>query len=462
MSDPALSPFLEQRRSTWIKLRTLIMIRWVAIFGQITAFLIAVTVYDLQFELILSMITIAVAIAVNLYAVLRFPENKRLTEAENIRAILFDLLQLGFLLFLTGGLQNPFSILLLAPVVVSASVLSLRSTMILGAAAIGITTVLSRFHYPLTTRAGDQFDIANMFIFGNWIAIVIALVFLSMYSRWITKELNEMGDALLATQMALSREQKLTDLGGVVAATAHELGTPLATIKLTSVELMEDLKDQPELYEDAVLIRDQASRCRDILHSMGRIGKSDKHLRAAPLSEILREAAEPHLKRGIKIEMQFQGVGAGQIGIQPQTMRRPEIIHGLRNLIQNAVDFSRSQVILVSRWDQDHVFVEIHDDGPGFSQAVLSRIGDPFMRSRRLDVSSPARMGYEGMGLGLFIAKTLLERSEAQLTFTNAKGATKSSKNSQGLSGAIVKVVWPRSKIESPKGALGENEIFRL
>ncbi len=438
------------------------MIRWVAIFGQISALFIAISVYNLQFDLVLCMVTISVAIAANFYSIFKFPENKRLSDAENMRTILFDVFQLGFLLYLTGGLQNPFSILLLAPVVVSASVLTLRSTIILGAAAIGIATVLSIYHIPLMTRTGEVFGIAKMFIFGNWIAIVIALVFLSLYSRWITKELNDMGDALLATQMALSREQKLTDLGGVVAATAHELGTPLATIKLTSAELMEELRDQPDLYEDAVLIREQASRCRDILHSMGRIGKSDNHLRSAPLSEIIREAAEPHLKRGIKIDMRFQGPDEAKDEGQPLTMRQPEIIHGLRNLIQNAVDFSQSRVILTSQWDADRIFVEINDDGPGFTQGVLSRIGDPFVKSRRAEVHSPAREGYEGMGLGLFIAKTLLERSGATLSFSNARDIVGRSSSYRKPSGAIVEVSWPRSKIEKPQGALGVNQPLKI
>ncbi|MGB1753708.1 MAG: histidine kinase dimerization/phospho-acceptor domain-containing protein, partial [Paracoccaceae bacterium] len=273
MTDTYISPFSEGRRSSWIRLRTLILLRWAAIFGQISAIFIAIGYFNLQIELLLCLIAIGVSIAANIGAMFVFPGNKRLSETQNMLMILFDVLQLGFLLYLTGGLQNPFSILLLAPVAVSASVLTLRSTIVLGGSAIVIATVLSLYHIPLTTIDGLLLGIPDIFIFGNWIAIVIALIFLSVYSRWITSEMNAMGDALLATQMALSREQKLTDLGGVVAAAAHELGTPLATIKLTSAELMEELQGQPELYEDAELIKKQADRCRDILRSMGRVGK---------------------------------------------------------------------------------------------------------------------------------------------------------------------------------------------
>ncbi|MGB1829708.1 MAG: sensor histidine kinase RegB, partial [Paracoccaceae bacterium] len=461
MTDTYISPFSEGRRSSWIRLRTLILLRWAAIFGQISAIFIAIGYFNLQIELFLCLIAIGVSIAANIGAMFVFPGNKRLSETQNMLMILFDVLQLGFLLYLTGGLQNPFSILLLAPVAVSASVLTLRSTIVLGGSeasenhahkegsAIVVATVLSLYHIPLTTIDGLLLGIPDIFIFGNWIAIVIALIFLSVYSRWITSEMNAMGDALLATQMALSREQKLTDLGGVVAAAAHELGTPLATIKLTSAELMEELQGQPELYEDAELIKKQADRCRDILRSMGRVGKSDKHLRSAPISEIIREAAEPHTKRGIKIESSFLGRDEAEVA-QPIVFRHPEIIHGLRNLMQNAVDFSRSKVLINVVWSKDALRIEILDDGPGFPVGILSRIGDPFMGTRRSENTIGDRPGYEGMGLGLFIAKTLLERTGAELTFANDRDAYQDNAAAINNVGAVVTVAWQRSKIEQP------------
>ena len=461
MTDTYISPFSEQRRSKWIRLRTLILLRWAAIFGQLSAIVIAVEYFELKIQILLCLTTIGVSVAVNIGAMFAFPGNKRLSETENMLMILFDLLQLGFLLYLTGGLQNPFSILLLAPVAVSASVLTLRSTIILGGSATLIATLLSLYHIPLTTQAGVNLGIPDIFIFGNWIAIVIALIFLSVYSRWIMSEMNAMGDALVATQVALSREQKLTDLGGVVAATAHELGTPLATIKLTSTELMEELKGRPELYEDAELIRKQADRCRDILRSMGRVGKSDKHLRTAPISEIIREAAEPHSKRGIKIESYFAPEGSAELA-QPVVFRQPEIIHGLRNMMQNAVDFSRSKVSINVAWTEDVLRIEILDDGPGFPIGILPRIGDPFMGARRSEGGNSKRPGYEGMGLGLFIAKTLLERTGAELTFSNRRQEDQMKKSARFNIGAIVTVSWLRSKIEQPSGALGKNQTLKI
>ena len=222
MTEHDVNLFSDQRRSNWIRLRTLILLRWVAIAGQLTAILIAKEAYNLQLELGLCLLAIAVSAIGNLVAMVSFPENKRLSEFENMMMTMFDLLQLGFLLYLTGGLHNPFSILLLAPVAVSASILKLRSNFILGGTTIVLVTILAVYHLPLRTQAGAFLRIPELFVFGNWIAIVIALVFLSVYSRRVTNEMNAMGNALLATQMALSREQKLTDLGGVVAAAAHE------------------------------------------------------------------------------------------------------------------------------------------------------------------------------------------------------------------------------------------------
>jgi two-component system, sensor histidine kinase RegB len=303
-----------------------------------------------------------------------------------------------------------------------------------------------------------------LFQFGFWLALVIGVVFLAIYARQVTTEMHAMGEALLATQLALAREQKLTDLGGVVAAAAHELGTPLATIKLVSTELMEELENHPELLEDAILIRTQADRCRDILHSMGRVGKDDLHLRQAPLETVVREAAEPHLSRGKMVTFEIAPEqGASQT--QPVINRRPEIIHGLRNLIQNAVDFSQSEVWIEMTWSDSAISIRISDDGSGFPQSVIGRIGDPYVRRRRLAEDGYRRPGYEGMGLGLFIAKTLLERAGAQLTFANSRRHGHASWTGQATGGAIVDVVWPREKLASDsKGnapALGQNIPIR-
>ena len=447
MAEPNLSILKGRDRGNWIRLRTIILLRWGAITGQLSALMVANQAYGLELEYALCLLVVGVSVIGNLIAMFIFPENKRLSETENLLMVMFDLLQLSLLLYLTGGLNNPFSVLILGPVVISANVLTMRSTIFLGMTAIAAVTILSSAHLPLRSADGTVLQVPEIFIFGNWVSIVIAVVFLSIYSRRVTVEMHTMSDALQATQMALSREQRLTDLGGVVAAAAHELGTPLATIKLTSAELVEELDDRPDLAEDARLIRDQADRCRDILRSMGRAGKDDLHLHQAPLIAVLEEAAEPHRDRGKDVLFELRPAETDAT-TQPAILRRPEIIHGLRNLVQNAVDFAQSKVWIEVEWDEKRISIRIMDDGRGFPQQLLGRIGDPFMRRRRDATPSARRPEYEGMGLGLFIAKTLLERTGAELSFANGHDPFLAPSEHPERCGAIVEVIWPRDRID--------------
>lgn len=436
-------------RSNWIRLQTLIILRWVAIIGQASAIIVSIQTYELRLPLIACALAIGISVVANLLATFIYPENKRLSEREAIQWFLFDMLQLAMLLYLTGGLNNPFAILILAPVTIAATFLRLNQTVLLGLLAIVVLTLVARFHLPLITQSGEVLETPGLFLFGFWLALVTGVVFLGLYTHRVINEMHNMSDALTATQLALAREQKLTDLGGVVAAAAHELGTPLATIKLVSAELMEELEVETELYEDAALIREQADRCRDILRSMGRAGKDDLHLRSAPLEAVIQEAAEPHMNRGISVTI--EGRTVTDRAEQPNIRRRPEVIHGLRNLIQNAVDFAASEVAVNVDWDDDKIHISISDDGPGFPQGLIGRIGDPFVNRR----SGPTRPGYESMGLGLFIAKTLLERTSAALEFTNAGIPTGRSSRS----GARVDATWPRTALTA-EDTVGDNELI--
>lgn len=461
MSDPTTFSFSGTRRSDWVRLRTLIVLRWIAVGGQLAAITVAQRLFDLNLNLGLCFLAIGTAITANLIAIFVYPENKRLSENEVAMMLLFDISQLSFLLYLTGGLNNPFALLILAPVTISATALNPRTTIMLGGVAIGLITLLAFFYVPLRTDMGFIMRMPNDFVFGFWVAIVIGVAFLAAYAQRVTAELHAMSDALTATQMALAREQKLTDLGGVVAAAAHELGTPLATIKLVSSELSDELANNPQLQEDASLINEQADRCRDILRSMGSAGKDDLLLRQAPLTTVIREAAEPHKDRGKDIVYTIHPEGEGDAR-QPVIERRPEVIHGLRNLIQNAVDFARTTVWVDVLWSDREITVRIIDDGPGFSQSVLGRIGDPFVRYRATAKEEAQRPAYEGMGLGLFIAKTLLERSGAEITFANGREPFTIPSPDAIRDGAIVECIWDRSDLASSdaegRPALGLNQ----
>ena len=457
MSNSETQLFQMHQRSNWVRLRTLVILRWIAIAGQIAAIIIAVSIYKLQLPVGFAMLIILCSVFVNLFSAFSYPENKRLSEREARWILVYDIIQLSLLLYLTGGLNNPFALLILAPVTIASTVLGKRSMIMIGAVAIGLISLIGITNVSIITSSGAILSMPTLFQFGFWVSLVTGIIFVAYYARLVTTEMNAMGDALVATQLALAREQKLTDLGGVVAAAAHELGTPLATIKLASSELIEELEESPELREDADLIRQQAERCREILHSMGRAGKDDLHLRSAPLEAVVQEAAEPHLDRGKDVFIDASGSDDLSLN-QPQIARRPEVIHGLRNLVQNAVDFAGGMVEVEASWTEEDVLVTITDDGPGFPPSVMGRIGDPFVRRRRRSVDTEKRPEYEGMGLGLFIAKTLLERSGAQLSFSNI------SKENGEAGGAQVVVTWPRSRLESldsgQDAALGENQPF--
>ncbi|WP_151718958.1 sensor histidine kinase RegB [Gemmobacter serpentinus] len=429
-----------------LHLRTLILIRWAAITGQIVTLLIAHSVFEIGFPLGLCALVVGASIIVNLVLVFLFPESIRLNEHQVFLTLMFDLAQLALLLWLTGGLTNPFILLIVAPVTISATALSARVTFFLGCVAIVCVSVLSVTYLPLTLPEGRHFSLPSLFAFGFWLAVVIGIAFLGAYAHRVSAEIHRMQDALLATQMALARAQKLTDLGGVVAAAAHELGTPLATIKLVSTEMMDELTGDQRA--DAELIRDQADRCREILRGMGRAGRDDLQLRQTTLDALLREAAEPHMGRGKQID--FQILPAAPAQRPPQVQRHPEIIHGLRNLIQNAVDFADSQVWVSAEWGPARLRLRIRDDGPGYPAQAIGRLGEPFMRNRRSSEPN-LRPGYEGMGLGLFIAKTLLERTGARISFANASG--------EGSTGAIVELVWPLERIVAADGPLGQNPL---
>ncbi|MEO0913432.1 MAG: ActS/PrrB/RegB family redox-sensitive histidine kinase [Pseudomonadota bacterium] len=454
-----------------VRLRTLIYLRWLAVLGQTIAVIVASQFLDIALPLEPVILLIAISALFNIGATLIHPENKRLKHRDATLTLLFDLGQLGALLYLVGGLANPFSVMILAQTIISATVLTLRSTLLLGTTTVAMIALLGRFSPPMATVAGDPLTIPPLLILGNAAALVISVIFLGIYARRVTTESNSMSEALTATQLALEREQKLTALGGVVAAAAHELGTPLATIKLTSAELAEELADDPLLREDAELIREQADRCRDILASMGQIGKEDTMMRYAPFSAVVAEAADPHMNRGISVYLRIKGQvrHAGEqadAASEPDISRRAEVIHGLRNLVQNAVDFADTSVWIDLDWSDEKLMLRVGDDGKGYPPDLIGRIGDPFVRRRGFGHREQQRPGYNGMGLGLFIAKTLLERTGAALTFANGLPASSNEEAGQSArpSGAIVEAVWQRGALDVSRdvsrGRLAPNQTL--
>ncbi|WP_136653153.1 ActS/PrrB/RegB family redox-sensitive histidine kinase [Paracoccus aeridis] len=438
-----LSPLLMPGpRAEPIRLRTLIALRWVAVAGQLAAVATAWMI-GARFPIGPALALIGLYAAANTMLAAR---GAPVTARRARHHLAMDAVQLGLLLTLTGGTTNPFAPLMLVPVTIGAAALRMSDTLPLAVLTVALVTLTALAGIPLEFVAGAAVPPRIALQLGDWLALLISAAFFVVYVGRVSTELSATSQALFATQLALSREQRLQHLGGIVAAAAHEMGTPLATIKLVGSELQDELQDllpdRPGVAEDLRLLRASADRCRDILRSMGDAGKDDLHLRTAPLGELLSEAADPHRGRGKAI-----AIDAGEIaGLDVR--RDPGIVHGLRNLIQNGADFARSAVTITAAERVEGagaiIAVVIADDGPGFPPAMVPRLGDPFLTARR---AADRTGGAEGMGLGLFIARTLLERSGAAVAFSNGEGG-----------GARVEVTWPRGALAADARApLGDN-----
>ena len=438
-------------RNDLVFLRTLTNLRWLAIIGQTIAVFIGVRVINLELSVVYCTLLIFTSFSLNFFSLLSFPNTKRLSENSTLIVLMFDLFQLSSLLYLCGGLTNPFAVLILAPVAISATLLSLVRTTFLSATAVILVSILSYIHIPLKLEDGSFLVLPNILMFGIWVALIITIVFISAYAWRVKKDVTRINQLLLATKLALEREQKLTALGGVVAAAAHELGSPLTTIKLVSSELLEELSTKSKkdsTIEDLELIKSQAERCKKILRNMATDVTGSSQILSVPIIALVKEACLPFQDRGKQIifslnnlEHRGKKVKEDQIVIR----RSSEIIHGLRNIIQNATDFSKNDVFIDISWSSTDIKISIKDDGPGFPEGLISKIGEPFIKSKingsLIDSSRPE---YESMGLGLFIAKTLLERSGATLVFKNY--CIKDEGNPP--SGAEVTSVWKRKVFE--------------
>lgn len=418
-----------------IRLDTLIRLRWYAIIGQVGAVLIIVFGFQYTMPWKVCLALIAASAALNVWLAQRYKASHRLPAEAAFSLLAFDIFQLGLLLLLTGGLQNPFAILILAPVVVSSTSLGHWHILMLGALAIAVITFLAFFHLPLPWDPAFPLKIPFLFIIGVWVAIVCTLAFTAIYVFRVAEEARKLADALSATELVLQREQHLSTLDGLAAAAAHELGTPLATIAVVSKEMLHALPDDSDMRDDAALLRDQAQRCRDILQKLTSLSiEGEGILAKQSLTAVVEEEVEPLRNFGIDITVHSQGDPANV----PMINRNPGMHYGLGNMIDNAVDFAKESVVVIMRWDEERMHVEISDDGPGFPSALLDKLGEPFVTARKQAKGARKR----GMGLGLFIAKTLLERSGAEVTFSN------NTKQKQHCQGAFVEVSWSRQRLE--------------
>src|SRR3954447_2570758 len=416
-----------------LRLDTLVRLRWLAVMGQSAA--VAGVHFGLGFRLPFGpcFLVIAASALVNLALRIRYPASFRLGDNAATLLLGFDILQLAALLFLTGGLQNPFAMLFLAPVLISATALPPERTLGLGCLAVGSASMLVLVHRPLPWD-GKAPELPFLYVSGVWTAILLGVAFTGVYAWRVSEEARLLARALAATELVLAREQHLSQIDGLAAAAAHELGTPLATIALVAKELDHALPKEGAVADDLKLLREQVDRCRGILAKLTSLDQDEPaFLGTMTISHLLEEVVEPQRTPEIAIKVE-----AGGDGPEPVCRRSPGLLYGLANILDNAVDFAAGTVEVEARWSADEVRLKIGDDGPGFAPEVLLRAGEPYVTTR-----GPGKRASDeeagGFGLGLFIAKTLIERSGAALFLANAPA---------GAGGAVVRIVWPRSAFE--------------
>lgn len=421
-----------------VRLQTLLLLRWLGVAGQTLAVLIVQFGLGLDLPLNWCFGVIAVSAWLNFFLSFATESSRPLSPNAAALQLAFDVIQVSALLGLTGGAANPFIILLIAPVVISATALPLAQTLALGILALFCVTALLDFRLPLPSAPDMDLTPHPLYEQGMAAAVAIAIMFTSAYAWRVAEERRRLSEALAATQAVLSREQRLSALGGLAAAAAHELGTPLGAIYLTAKEMRRGLEPDDPLGEDIALLVSQAERCRDILRKLSAGGEiGDSVTDRAPLQQILEEAAAPLQGLGPEIAVRslpFEDYDGD--APEPVLARSPEVIYGLGNLIENAVDFAESLVKVTGRWSDEAVLITVSDDGPGFPSDMLSRLGEPYVTSRPRGENG--HDGAQGLGLGFFIAKTFLERSGAQVEFGNREGEQ---------SGAVVRMRWPRERL---------------
>ena len=417
-----------------LRVGTLVRLRWIAAAGQIAALLVAGLALHIAFPFGAAALSVALLLGFNAFLRLRFSPAKRLEEKTTTYILAVDIGQLAVLLYLTGGIANPFAMLLLAPTMISAVSQTWVETGKLLTLAILCAGVVTIWRLPLQMADGTLLDPPAIEKGGFLLAIVVSAAFVAVYGGQVAKEARQLAGALAATEMILARAQHLSQLDGLAAAAAHEFGTPLATLTV----IVHELANQPEVAllcgEDLSLARQELTRCRAILGQLSIANRvASEPFDRVELEALLEEVAAPHRLQDIDIDTRAQGPEP-----RPLCARNPALLYGLGNLAENAVAFAEAQVTVEANWGRDRVEIAIEDDGPGFPAAVLQRLGEPYISDRTAARQSDAEAG---LGLGLFIAKALLERTGAELKIGNLPWPRQ---------GARAVVSWPRRLFEPP------------
>ena len=387
-----------------ILLSNLIKIRWIAIFGQLAAILFVQTILEIQILFVECLIVILVSVLINLGAFF-FQKNDNISDKKVFLFLLFDTSQLGLLLFLNGGILNPFSILVLAPVIISATYLKSYWTVFLSVYSIFLVVILKYYFIPLNWR--NDFIIPNLYNNGLLISLIITIIFIAVYAYLFANSARNISKALAETKLQLNNQKKITEIGSLSAAAVHELSTPLNTIFLILSDLLKEeiLIKNKNLFKDVILLKSQAERCRDILLSLSKNPHllKDNFFEKIKIEDLIKLNFEKFNKNKV-LNIIFE-----QTSREVSILYKDEINYAFSNIIQNAIQHSKNEVTIVISSNLKELSVKISDDGSGFSRDILDKLGEPYITKTK-----------KGMGLGIFIAKNLIENVNGKMNFFNS------------------------------------------
>ena len=402
-----------------ILLGNLIKIRWIAIFGQILAIIFVSFIIKIQIPFFETLLIILLSVAVNFYSYYEERKNKSISNEKAFSFLLFDTLQLGFLLFLTGGVINPFSILILAPVITSASYLPALMTVILSTISILIIIVLNFYFIPLDL--GQKFFLPKLYSFGLVASLIITIIFIAIYAYLFASSSRKISNALSVSKLQILNQKKMTEVGSLSAAAAHELSTPLNTIFLILSDLLKEKKliEDQNIVKDIILLKSQAERCKEILQRLSKnpLKLKDKFLDKVKISDLIKINFDKFNKNK-KLILDIR-----PLNYEPEIIYKDEIMYALGNIIQNAIFYSINITKVELNYKKTLVNITISDDGSGFSKDIIDKLGEPYISKNN-----------QGMGLGIFISKNLIENMGGNLNFYNSKD-----------SNAVVEIIFDNS-----------------
>lgn len=413
-----------------LRLRTLNLTRWIAILGQYIAVATAFFWLEINFNIYLASVCILISIILNIVVSIKFLPIRTLNSNETLFYLIFDSIQLVALLYITGGLTNPFCILIIAPFIISATYLDLFRTIIIGIVSILSLSLLAFFYQPISSNIFEfnSSDFSSFQIFSIWLSLIVSLAFIGIYCFRVANESRKVEKALNETQIALSDEEKISDMMSLTAAAVHELGTPLSTISVIIKEIVNELDASEKNYDDILLIQSQIKRCSEILNRLrqGDISNDNSSfINELDFPRLINEIVKDYELEEIKLNFEIDDYFKNSNFI---ILRKPEIVHSLSNIIENAYQYAKHSVTIKLILKDENVILEIINDGEGFPANILPILGEPYVKKNEKD--------HKGIGLGLFIAKNLINKTVGKIEFRNIENT-----------GACVKIIWKKDNL---------------